>query len=240
MASEYLKQKYRNEKPEEPASYTRKEKAANWWYYHKWYVLLGVFLLGIVLSIGYHMLGIGEVEPDYSVAYVGTSYLPEQTVAALENALSALAPDSNKDGRTVVRVQQYVELGGGQSGDASYTYASTAALLADLERGESYFFLLEAPELFQEKYRVLRAADGGDPKAEAYYHPWASCPVLASLELGTYEDTLHDQKAAGSSQELLSRLSIARRGFRAENVPENVSDCDTLWSLLTEGAAPHS
>lgn len=230
MASEYLKRKYQNEKPEEPVSYTRKEKIANWWDYHKWYVLFGVFILGIVLSIGYSMLGIGKVEPDYSFAYVGTSYLPEQTVAALESALSALAPDSNKDGRTVVRVQQYVDLGGGQTGDASYTYASTVALLADLERGESCFFLLEDPQLFQEKYQVLCAG-----KDEACFYSWSSCPALASLELGTYEDIIFDQKVTGSSQELLSKLSIARRGFWAENAPENMADCDALWSLLTEG-----
>ncbi len=238
MASEYLKRKYQNEKPEEPVSYTRKEKAANWWYYHKWYVLLGVFILGIVLNIGYHMLGIGKVEPDYSFAYVGTSYLPEETVAALENALSAIAPDSNKDGRTVVCVRQYVDFGGGQTGDASYTYASTAALLADLERGESYFLLLEDPELFQEKYQVLSAADGSAQKDEVCFYSWPSCPVLASLELGTYEDTV--QKTGGSNQDLLSKLFIARRGFWAENAPENLADCDTLWNLLTEGAAPHA
>ena len=42
MASEYLKWKYRDVKPDEPIRLTRKEKALNWWHYHKWYVLLGI------------------------------------------------------------------------------------------------------------------------------------------------------------------------------------------------------
>ena len=233
MASEYLKQKYKDVKPDEPVTYTQKEKAANWWYYNKWYVIGGVILFAIVANIGYYMLGFGQVKADYYIAYVGTEYLPQQTVSALESTIADLAADSNGDGKVVVRLTQYVELGGGNTGDMSYTYASAAALLADFERGESCFFILEDPETFQEKYSILRTPDGSD---DTRYLPWTSCPVLTSLELGDYQDRVLGEKVSGSSQELLSRLYFARRGFWAENTPSNMEDYDILWDTLTEGA----
>ena len=42
MASEYLKWKYRDVKPDAPLVLTPKEKRANWWHYHKWTLLSGV------------------------------------------------------------------------------------------------------------------------------------------------------------------------------------------------------
>ena len=132
MSSQYLKEKYTDVKPDEPISYTRKEKIANWWYYHKWFVIGGAVLLAIVANIVYHMLGFGEVRADYYVAYVGSANLPQQTVSALENAIAELASDSNNDGKVVVRINQYPEV----------SAASVSKLLADFERGESCFFLL--------------------------------------------------------------------------------------------------
>ena len=57
MASEYLKWKYRDVKPDEPIRLTRKEKALNWWHYHKWYVLLGSLIPGALtgLIVGMHL-----------------------------------------------------------------------------------------------------------------------------------------------------------------------------------------
>ena len=221
MASQYLKEKYKDVKPDEPISYTRKEKIANWWYYNKWFVIGGVIILAIVANIVYHMLGFGEVKVDYYVAYVGSTDLPRQTVSALENAIAAIAADSNNDGKVIVRINQYADV----------SAVSAATLLADFERGESCFFLLEDPEAFQEKYRILRALD-----EDLYYLPWESCPVLTSLELGDYQSVILDKKVSGSSQELLSGLYLARRDFRAENAPSNMAYYDTLWDTLTKGA----
>ena len=90
MASEYWNQKFKDVKPEEKRQLTGKERWQNWWHYHKWHVVIGVVLLVIVLDIGKDVLGIGKVQPDYQIAYVGESVLPDDTVAALEQAIAAL------------------------------------------------------------------------------------------------------------------------------------------------------
>ena len=108
MASEYLKWKYRDVKPDQAVELTPRQKRANWWYYHKWYVLLGAGLLAASIYLVARALGFGQVTPDYQVAYVGSTALPEDTVTALETALADLGSDCDGDGQVVVRVNQYV------------------------------------------------------------------------------------------------------------------------------------
>ncbi len=241
MASEYLKSKYRDIRPDKPVELTPEQKRANWWHYHKWHVLLGA---GLLLVTGYLLaraLGFGEVKPDYQVAYVGSAALPEDTAATLESALVGLGEDCNGDGRVVVRLNQYVtetDVGGEA---AMYAYAGSTMLMADLESCESYFFLLEDPESFQRNYQVLRRLDGSNPAdndhdVEACCLSWAECPALRGLDLGSYHETVLGQELSGDSQELLSGLSLARRGFWTEKTTRYVDECDTLWNTITKGA----
>ena len=239
MASEYLKWKYRDVKPDEkPAPLTGRAKRANWWHYHKWLVLGGIVLALALGDILWHALGIGQVRPDYEIAYVGRDPLPEDTAAAVENALAGLGQDCNGDGRTVVRLNQYVS-GGEESGD--YAYASATRLMGDMEDCESYFFLLDDPDRFQREHQILRLLDGtlpdeGSGDDRPFTLAWADCPVLAGLDLGSYTQTVLGEHVTGDSQTLMAGLYIARRGFWTEKTAAFLPECDGLWELLTEGA----
>ena len=74
MASEYLLKKYKDVKPDEERELTPKEKRQNWWYYHKWHVVIGFILLLICLDLGKSALHIGEVKPDLQIAYDKTAF----------------------------------------------------------------------------------------------------------------------------------------------------------------------
>ena len=238
MASEYLKWKYRDVQPWEQRELTPAEKRRNWWDYHKWHVVIGAVLLGIVVDLVIHAAGVGQIKPDYQVAYVGTNMLPEDTAAAIENAFAALGEDANGDGRVVVKLAQYASASGAQAG----IYSSTdVALTADLMEGESYFFLLEDPEQFQAVYRSLCRLDGslpeeGDYSAEGTYLAWGQCPVLAGTELGGYSFEVMGKTVTGSSDELAAGLYLARRGFWTEKDAPHPEECQRLWDRLTEGA----
>lgn len=52
MASEYLKWKYRDVRPDVLVAMTPAKRRKNWWHYHKWQVLLGAALLASLISIG--------------------------------------------------------------------------------------------------------------------------------------------------------------------------------------------
>ncbi len=234
MPSEYQKWIARDVKPEEKIPLTKAQQRKNWWYYHKWYVLFGAVLLFGLGSILWNVLGIGQVEPDYRIAYVGTKTMPEGTVSAVEAALSELGEDLNGDGKTVVELVQYV------SRDLESNAAANVSLVGDLVSCESYFFLLEDPEGFQRRTQALCRLDGSlaseeDP-ADALCLRWDRCPVLAGMELGDYEYSLLGGTERGSNQELLSGLYIARRGFRENEVPQHLEGCAALWETITEGA----
>lgn len=244
MASEYLEWKYRDVKPDVPKQLTGREKAQNWWHYHKWHIVLGAVLLIAAVDIGRSALGIGEVRPDYQIAYVGTDVLPEDTVTALETALAGLGEDCNGDGDVVVQLNQYIEAGSANtenSDTAYYAYASEVTLMADLEDCESYFFILQDGETFQKGYQILSRLDGSlpddqDNDFQDCYLRWPDCPILSGLELGDYTELVADQEVSGSNQELLSGMYFARRGFWGEKTCENVEGCEALWDKLTEGA----
>ena len=243
MASEYLKWKYRDVKPDEPIQYTAAEKRRNWWYYHKWHMVIAAVLVLAAGNILYHVLGAGEVKPDYQIAYVGADPLPDDTVTALESAIAALGRDCNGDGRVAVKLHQYVSAANSDDENSLYhAYAASVTLMADITGCDSYFFLLDDPDGFQRDYQILRRLDGTlpadtDRDSSGYYLSWSDCPTLSSLDLGDYTEKLLDREISGSSQELLGRLYIARRGFWTEETSDYPDDCDFLWNALMKGAA---
>lgn len=155
MASEYLKWKYRDVKPEKPASMTAAQRRKNWWYYHKWHVLAAIAAVLIAADWAWNVLS--QVRPDYHVAYVGSVPLSEGDGASWETQLAALGADCNGDGKVVVQLNQYLTAQNGSDSElAMYNYAANVKLLADLDARESYFFLLEDPEGFQADYKILQ------------------------------------------------------------------------------------
>lgn len=167
MASEYYKWLARDVKPEEKKVLTREEKWHNWWSYHKWHVVIGIFCVIFIANIAYDIASNARNEPDYKIAYVGSTALPEDTVEALELAFAALGEDLSGNGEVRVELKSYVL--SEQSEDASML------LLMNIETVESMIFLLEDPEGFAADYPILT----GTP----LYHRWTDCPVLEELDL---------------------------------------------------------
>jgi len=239
MASEYLKKKYKDVKPDVPRELTEEEKRKNWWYYHKWYVVAGVVLALAAADLVWNFLGRGEPQPDYQIAYVGEGSLPADTAAAIEAGFAGLGEDLNGDGQVLVTLRQYAST---PDGDPSAVAAVQVQLMADVMEQESFFFLLEDPEGFQRNYHTLSRLDGslpeeGDDSVEGSVLAWKQCPVLAGMELGDYAYDLFGGTISGNSQELLSRLYIGRRGFWAEAEDAGLqAGYVALWEKLTAGA----
>lgn len=250
MAGEYFRWKYRDVKPEEKRELTKAEKRKNWWDYHKWHVVIGIIIALCLGNMVWNFLGIGQVRPDYQIAYVGAAALPDDTVAALETALSELGEDLNGDGKVVVTLHQYVtyanflqqEDGEVRSGEFTMqSQASLVSLVADIDARDSFFFLLDNPDGFQQSYSVLSYPDGTLPEgeelsADGTYFSWAECPVLSGLELGSYTQNLLGVEVTGDNQELLSHLYIARRGFWGNEGCDYLEGCEALWAKLRAGA----
>ncbi len=226
MASEYLKWKARDEKPPEKPHYTKKEKALNWLYYHKWWLIIGAVVLAVVGSMVAGVIALNRNRPDYVFAYVGSLHPSNETVFATEKALSALADDANGDGKTYVKLNVYAN---SDSSDpeirVKYNYANDAKILADMERGESYFFLMDDPEEAQRSYSFLADEEGLPPSEEDNavadkVYLVDRCPALASLK---------DNWAAASD------LFFGRRYFYGEKAAGHEKE-RAFWARLIEGA----
>lgn len=228
MASEYLKRKYQDVKPDEPPPpLTGKAWWANWFYYNKGWLAVGAILLLVLGGIIWDALGIGRIRPDYIFAYIGGNELPEECAAALEAELATLGEDVNGDGRVAVELRQYAT---NRSGEAEttmyYNYASNVKLMADMSAAESYFFIVEDPAGVQVSYQIFAQADGtppedGDFETDGKVFPWSGCPVLAGLSL---------------DQEPLSGLYIGRRYFYDEKQTASQEAGDALWQVIIKGA----
>lgn len=239
MASEYLKWLARDVKPEEKRELTRKEKWKNWWYYHKWHVVIGLVALLFVIGFIRDVISNRNNQPDYQVAYIGSVSLPDDTAAALESALAQLGEDLNGDGQVLVNVNQYTF--DYDSMDYSSVIAGSTLLMADMSNNDSFFFLMEDPEDFQAQYQVLSYSDGTFPEedeevTEGLWYSWSDCPTLTGLDLGSYTLDYTMEEITGDSQELLSTLYIGRRGFDSTSAFEYLDGCNALWQKLTENA----
>lgn len=218
MASQYLLNKYKDVQPEEERVFTKEELRRNWWEYHKWHVVIGAVLVLCLGNILWHMLGIGEVEPDFTIAYVGSQRLSEEAVEKLAKGLEALTPDMNGDGKVTVKVAQYYTPNSEESDAIYYAQAAQIQLIADITDCKSYFFLMDDPEKFQQSTAALCNLDGSmdeTGKAEGKYCLWGDCPALMAID-SSY-----------------SQLAFARRGFWDNRRVANPEECAQLWQVLT-------
>ena len=246
MASEYLKWKYRDVKPDPPPrERTPKEKFINWWYYNWGIVAICAIVVGVLASIIWDVLGIGKTKPDYIVAIVGQYSLPDDTVNALSEQLGTLGVDGNGDGKVYVEVRQYPTGPRDEDGNLQpneMNYADNVKMIADINDGESYFFLVQEPEYFQLGYEILAKPDGsrpedGDTDITGCVAKWTDCPVLAGLDLGEFHVSEAGLEASGVNQDLLKDYYVGRRAF-VDGVKHNadLEACDALWAVLMEGA----
>lgn len=210
----------------------------NWWYYYKWYVIIGVILLGIAVNLIGNALGFFTKAPDLQVAYIGKAPLPQDTAMSIQQAFTALAGDFNGDGEVIVQVNQYVRSSNTTDVDtARYQYASEITLIGDISDCESYFFLMENPQDFQREFQLLALPDGSCPDEADYSVEdkiivWSDCPILTDMELESYTETTMGATTTGSNQELLAGLSLGRRCFFTDTVTDNLQECSNLWDML--------
>lgn len=224
-------------KPDEPRELTRKEKAANWWYYHRLHVGIAAAVLVVFIWMAADLLG--RTLPDYQIALVTDQYIPDTVIAELSDALSAFGQDLNGDGQTVVQVNGYqLSLGSEEESAASsaavvdaYTQmAGMTTLSGDVATRTSLIFLIDDPESFQASFELLAAADGSLPPEGSGIETvelfaFGDCPALTGLALS--EET----------RGYLNSFYLARRGFtEGKTLAEYPEENQALYELLTAGA----
>ena len=128
----------------------------NWLHYHWLYLIIAAVALWVGISWLGNALHWGETLPDYQIAYVGKSALPEDTAHAIEAAFAQYGEDLNGDGIVSVKLNQYVSDTEDVENASTYALAAQMQFLADMNAEESYFLLLDDPAHSAGRQRLYR------------------------------------------------------------------------------------
>ncbi len=207
---------------------TARQRLENWWHYHWRHVLAVIAAIGLAAYFG-SSWGSAPAE-DYSVAWVGKYYLPDETEDALTAALATYGKDVNGDGQVVVRMRQIAldlrAIGERDSTGGQQEYAGLLALDADLNCGQSTIFLLEDPEAFQAYSGALLYLSGMEPAEGAA--DWENMAMPWQDVLGAVPEGVDGP------------LWLGCRGCWKEEQRESWESSRRLWARFTAGLAHES
>ena len=221
-------------------NYTKKQIISNWFYYHWKILAVCIIVVAAVTYFIIQQVNAGKNQPDYSFAYAGSYYLPDDLIDAFKTEIATLGEDLNGDGKVIIGFTQYLT----NSNSSANPYSGEAAmvadisLMADLENMESTWFLTDDPAALQSEFLLFADSDGNLPAENDYsidnrVYRWSDCPTLTTLDLGTSIDSMTDSPLTKTNQELLSGMYIGMRGYAAKK-PENLEAYMELWNKIIE------
>lgn len=197
------------EKKIEKQSETKKSKWVNFWYYHKWHVIIGVVVCLIIAGFAKDMLS--KVEPDYQIALMTQDTYPSDVLESLQNQIAKYGKDLNGDGKVVIQINNYVVKHGDDAKKADYNQqmAGVVKYTSDLQNIDSVIFITDDKSFLNEP-SIFSYLDGTKPKENAKDYEkmkiaWEKCKILPKL---------NPQSANYSSsdiQKLMSKLSVSLR-----------------------------
>lgn len=214
---------------------TAKDKRANWWFYHKNHLIIGIIMTIIVGSLIYSIAS--KVDPDYSIALITSYNVPSEVLEALEAHITPYADDRNGDGQTVVTLCNYVFGDVGSSNDYQAQQAAYARFAGDTTLGtciiymhdQSGFSSLEGdfPGFFQYN-------DGSPMPDEAHDYEnamrsWSDFAGLADFP----SSTSLEKWTPDVLEELCGRLRVSVR----TTVDTNLEKSDKLMAYYQDSVA---
>lgn len=160
----------RNIRPEDlvqepPRVLTPRERRANWWHYH-WYYL-ALILVALLAAGWYTYQNLTAVQPDHVVTVVSRVSPSEELLDEVQARLEAVSADENGDGRVCVEVRGvWLDLAALREGGelARLMESSEERLNADFYLCESMVFLTDDPAGLEQLYGCFCRLDGSDPQ----------------------------------------------------------------------------
>lgn len=216
---------------------TPKEKRANWWFYHKVHVIVGVLLVALAGGLIYSLLS--KTAPDYTIAVVGGLY-SEDMANALEAELAPYGEDRNGDGQVEVQVITYPI--GDSSADPQVQEANSVRLMGDASEFTSVIYLINGDsfEWMQNQGGFFAYTDGSTPPEDASDYEnmrvaWSDCKGLTAMDLSV--NSLSKEEV----QDYMSSFYMALRMIDGTNFENNAGDvdyykdCQAMFQRLIDG-----
>lgn len=144
----------------------KKKKWDNFWYYYKYHVLAGVFILFCVIIFVKDMTG--KVDYDYTVAFLGEYGVTQEDSANLQQWFEERAKDLNGDGEVHVDIADYsMPSDDSQGANPQMVMASQTKLTVDIQEGTSMIYFINEDnyekfkdmEVFPEGWETYKKAE---------------------------------------------------------------------------------
>lgn len=167
---------------------TPRKKWENFWYYHKWHVL--VLLLAVIL-VFFLVRDLTRPRADYEIGLITAYDCPQEAIDLLQKNIAKYGEDINGDGRVTVQIDSYT-INAEDGSEAQM--ANQVKLEADLSTGECMLFLTDEDSFSQqqEKEKMFAETDGSTPPKgengpDGMRIPLSKMKALAGLSYRTEE-----------------------------------------------------
>jgi hypothetical protein len=146
--------------PPAPAPETPKKKWENFWYYHKWHMLIVLLAAGLLVFL---VRDLTRPAADYDVGLITAGTYPQEAVELLERSIGEYGEDLNGDGRVLVQINSFTL--DPENGVSEMQVANQVKLDADLASGTCLLFLTDEENFLQqqEQNRLFAKTDGSTP-----------------------------------------------------------------------------
>ena len=188
---------------------TPKQWIANFWYYYKWFVMLGIVLVLLfgIATVQYFTKSV----PDVSLLYVGEFSISDSDCKKIINSTEKVIPDVNSDGEVSVNLQSFALL-------SDYDY------LTDGQK-------IQAMEEYQEYSDEILSGDGAILLLDEYFYTELA-ENGALVNLHEIFDELPDS-AIDMFGVKLSKTSLYKKdGF--SSLPKDTIVCLKFSSVITD------
>lgn len=224
----------------EQAPLTPREKRKNFWYYHKFHILIAI-LCAAVLGWTVYVF-VSQVSPDYQIAFVTVDDYPDTVIRQMEEQISTIAEDRNGDGQVVVRINYYHMLPE-DTADANAYLANAAKFQGDIAVGESMLFLIDDECLTNfctGNAGLFTYKDGSTPSHDAtdlenLGRKWTEFPFLANMVLEGQAMTESGDIITTDYQKLIGDINVCMRAVPNSNLEgraDKIKDNEDAWALL--------
>lgn len=169
---------------------TFKQKRQNFWYYHKWHVLIAI--AAAIVAIVMIQNAVTRKNPDYVVGLVTDRMVPEETLDHIAGQLELCALDRNGDGVVLVQVTNYEV---GESDNPQIVMANTTKLAGDFQTGNVMLYLCD-----ETGYSYLEKQEGWDAGHKKMQLPASmqgnGLSLTASMRALSQDSSHYDEKKA--------------------------------------------
>ncbi|MCI9272996.1 MAG: hypothetical protein HFE39_03455 [Clostridiales bacterium] len=218
---------------------TKKQKRENFWFYHKWHVIVSLCCLVLVALFLFDMFN--KEVADYEIAILTQTATFDEDRAKIKATAESVAEDLNGDGKVLVTVNEYL-INGNSEKDMAYI----ARLTNDLSNYQSMIFIVDDNNLtnYQQQNPGLFAyADGATPPEDAVDFDqigirWKDCSLLNSIDMNMEFDLQGGGTQSVDTQKMYQnmRVCIRSKAFDAGQNPDlekRYGANQTLYQKLT-------